>query len=308
MYFGGEVSVSFANTFIVSALQRVPKTLVRPVAMRYIAGETLGDAVRVVQDLNARKMMATIDVLGEDVSTKDESLLAVQACEEVLREVRTEGLNANLSIKLTQFGIKIDESFGYENVKRILNLALEYKNFIRIDMEDSSLTTTTLKSYERLRQGGFENVGIVIQAYLRRSEEDVKKLVLNRANVRLVKGIYVEPESIAFKGRQEVRDNFLKILRTLLERGCYTAIATHDDYLLDGASHFIQEMNLPNSAYEFQMLYGVMPSLRDEIVRRGHRMRIYVPFGEHWYPYSMRRFQENPQMARYVLQALFFRQ
>ncbi len=296
------------NTFIVSALQRIPKALVRPIAMRYIAGETLEDAVRVVQDLNARKMMATIDVLGERVSTKEESLLAVQACEEVLREVQTEGLNANLSIKLTQFGVKIDDSFCYENMKRILNLALEYKNFIRIDMEDSSLTTATLKLYERLRQEGFENVGVVIQAYLRRSEEDVKKLVLNRANVRVVKGIYVEPESIAFKGRQEVRGNYLKIIRMLLERGCYAAIATHDDDLVEGASRFVQEMNLPNNAYEFQMLYGVRPGLRDEIIRCGNRMRIYVPFGEHWYPYSMRRFQENPQMARYVLRALFFKQ
>jgi proline dehydrogenase len=307
MYPGRDFSVSLTNTFILSALQRVPKILVRPVAMRYIAGEKLEDAVRVVQDLNAREMMATIDVLGEDVSTKEESLLAVQACEEVLREVRTEGLNANLSIKLTQFGIKIDESFAFENVKRILNLALEYKNSIRVDMEDSSLTTKTLKLFERLRQEGFENAGVVIQACLRRSEEDVRRLVLNRANVRVVKGIYVEPESIAFKGRQEVRDNFLKILRTLMEGGCYAAIATHDDYLVDGASRLIQEMNLPNSAYEFQMLYGVRAGLRDEIVRRGHRMRIYVPFGEHWYPYSMRRFQENPQMARYVLRALLFR-
>jgi len=295
------------NKLMVSTLQRLPQSLVKPVAMRYIAGETLEDAARVVRDLNARKMMATTDVLGENVSTEEESLRAVQACEKVLAAIQEERLNANLSIKLTQFGIKIIENFCYENVKRILQVARSYKNFVRMDMEDSSITSATLNLYERLRGEGFENVGVVIQAYLRRSEGDVTKLIRKRVNVRIVKGIYIEPENIAFKEREEIRWNYLKLLKMLLEAGCYVGIATHDDFLVQGAYQFIREMKIPSTAYEFQMLYGVRPRLRDQIVAEGHRMRIYVPFGKQWHSYSIRRFKENPQIARYVLQALLFR-
>ena len=295
------------NRLMVSTLQRLPKSLVKSGAMRYIAGETLEDAVQVVRNLNAGKMMATTDVLGENVSTEEESVGAVQACQKVLDAIQKERLNANLSIKLTQFGIKIAESFCYENVKGILQVARDYKNFVRIDMEDSSITSATLKLYERLSGEGFDNVGVVIQAYLRRSEEDVKKLIRNRVNIRIVKGIYIEPESIAFKDREEIRRNYLKLLKMLLETKNYVGIATHDDFLVQGAYQYIREMNLPSTAYEFQMLYGVRPRLRDQIVADGHRMRIYVPFGKQWHSYSIRRFKENPQIARYVLQALLFR-
>lgn len=292
------------NRLMVSALERLPKSLVKTVAMRYIAGEELEDAVRVVRSLNSLRMMATVDVLGENVSTREESLQAVQACEKVLGAIQKERLNANLSIKLTQFGIKINESFGYENVKRILQIARGHNNSVRIDMEDSSLTSATLNLYERLRGEGFENVGVVIQAYLRRSEEDVKKLIRSRANVRMVKGIYVEPETIAYQDREDIRTNYLRLLKMLLKAGCYAGVATHDDFLVQGAYEYIREMNLPRTAYEFQMLYGVRMKLRDQIVGDGHRMRIYVPFGKQWHSYSIRRFKENPQVARYVLKAL----
>lgn len=292
------------NQLMLSAFRRVPKRLVKPIAMRYIAGEGLEDAVRVVRGLNARGMMATIDVLGEDVSAREESEQAREACARVLKTIQEERLKANLSIKLTQFGLKIDETLGYENVNKILQIARDRRNFVRIDMEDSSITGSTLDLYERLRSEGFDNVGVVIQAYLRRSEEDVRKLIRVRANVRIVKGIYVEPETIAFKDREEIRRNYLKLLRMLLEARCFLAIATHDEFLVKGAFQFIREMDLPQSAYEFQMLYGVRAKLRDQILAKGRRMRIYVPFGTHWYSYSMRRFQENPQMVRYLLQAL----
>lgn len=292
------------NKLLLVALRRVPKKLVKPIAMRYIAGEGLEDAVRVVRGLNAGNMMATIDVLGEDVSTKEEAEQARKVCARVLKTVQDERLNSNLSIKLTQFGLKIDERFCYENVKNILQVARGYGNFVRIDMEDSSIIDPTLNLYERLRAERFENVGIVIQAYLRRSEDDVRKLIQDQADIRLVKGIYVEPEAIALKDREAIRGNYLKLLKMLLEARCYVAIATHDDFLLKGAIQFIREMSLPQKAYEFQMLYGVRVKLRDQILARGHRMRIYVPFGTHWYSYSMRRFQENPQMVRYILQAL----
>jgi proline dehydrogenase len=293
------------NQFIVSALHLLPKHFVKPFAMRYIAGETLDDAACVLRTLNSKKMMGTIDVLGENVSTKGESLRAVKACEEVLRAIYEHHLDSHLSIKLTQFGLKIDQEFCRSNVKNLLGIAKGYKNFVRMDMEDSTTTTATLSLYERLRSEGFENTGIVIQAYLRRSEEDVKRLTEMKANVRLCKGIYVEPESIAFKKGEEIRFNYLKLLRMLLDARCYAGIATHDDFLIRGAYRLIKEMNLQKSDYEFQMLYGVRMKLRNQLVAEGKRLRVYVPFGKHWYAYSMRRFKENPQIARYVLRALF---
>ena len=301
------VSMHLVNRLIVSILQLLPQRLVRPFAMRYIAGENLEDAVRIIRNINSQNMMATVDVLGENISTREESLLAVKACEEVLHSIQENHLPAYLSIKLTQFGLKVDEEFCYANVRGLLTIARSYKNFVRIDMEDSSTTDATLKLHGRLRFDGFENVGVVIQAYLRRSEEDIKPLMEKKANVRLVKGIYVEPEAIALKDREEIRGNYLELLKKLLEAKCYVGIATHDDFLVQGAYRYIQEMNLGKSDYEFQMLYGVRVKLRDQIVASGHRMRIYVPFGRQWYSYSMRRFKENPQIARYVLQALLSR-
>jgi proline dehydrogenase len=297
--------MNLANQLILSAIQLLPKPVLKRFAMRYIAGEVLEDAVRVVRVINSKKMMGTMDILGENVSTRDESLSAVRECEEVLHAINKNHLNANLSIKLTQFGLKIDEAFCHSNVKRLLEIASGYKNFVRIDMEDSSTTSATLKLYERLRSEGFENVGVVIQANMRRSEEDVRKLIPLKANIRLCKGAYLEPESIAFRDREEIRLNYLKVLKKLLEENCYVGIATHDDFLINGSYQYIQEVNLQKSDYEFQMLYGVRSKLSDKIVLNGHRLRIYVPFGHFWYAYSMRRFKEDPQMARYVFRALF---
>jgi proline dehydrogenase len=296
------------NHLIISMIQLLPETLVKPVAMRYIAGERLDDAIRVLGDLNAKNMMGTVDVLGENVSTKEESLQAMKACEDVLEAIEKNHLHSSLSIKLTQLGLKLDQALCYENVKSLLTIARSHGTFVRIDMEDSSTTTATLKLYEKLRSVGFENVGVVIQAYLRRSEEDIRRLIGRIPNVRLVKGIYNEPEGATFKGKEEIRRSYLKLLRMLLEAKCYTGIATHDDFLIRNAYQYIQEMKLQKSEYEFQMLYGVRVKLRNQIVAAGHRMRIYVPFGRQWYSYSMRRFQENPQIARYVLQALFSRE
>lgn len=295
------------NRLMVYALQLLPRRLVKPFAMRYIAGERLADALRVLGDLNARKMMGTVDVLGENVSTKEESFQAMKACEDVLRAIEKNHLQSSLSIKLTQLGLKLDPEFCHENVKSLLTIARSHGTFVRIDMEDSSTTTATLKLYERLSSEGFENVGVVIQACLKRSEEDMQRLIRRMANVRLVKGIYNEPEVVVFKDKEEIRRNYLKLLRMLLEAKCYTGIATHDDLLIRNAYQYIQEMKLQRSDYEFQMLYGVRVKLRDQIVGDGHRMRIYVPFGMQWYSYSMRRFQENPQIARYVLQAILSR-
>jgi proline dehydrogenase len=292
------------NRLIVSVIPLLPKRLVRRFAMRYIAGEKLDDALHVVRSINSKKMMGTIDVLGENVETRDESLAAVRECEEVLHSIHESHVDANLSIKLTQFGLKMGEEFCYSNVKRLLTIASGHNNFVRIDMEDSSTTSDTVKLYERLRSEGFENLGVVIQANMRRSEEDVRRLVSMKANIRLCKGSFMEPETIAFGGKGEIREHYLKLLRMLFEGRCDVAMATHDDFLINAGYQYIQEMNVEKAGYEFQMLYGVRSKLSDQIVADGHRLRIYVPFGEHWYAYSIRRFKENPQIARYVIQAL----
>jgi proline dehydrogenase len=297
--------MNLLNQLIVFVIQCLPKRLVKRFAMRYIAGEKLDDAVRVTKSLNLKNIMGTLDVLGESVLRKEESLLATQAGEEVLHSINDNHLNANLSIKLTQFGLKIDEEFCYSNVRGLLGIAKGYNNFVRIDMEDSSTTSATLKLYERLRFEGYENVGVVIQANMRRSEGDIQRLISMKANVRLCKGAYMEAEAIAFKSREEIQLNYLKLLRMLFDAKCYVGIATHDALLVSEAYQYIQEMNPQKGDYEFQMLCGVKIKLRDQIVADGHRLCIYVPFGQHWYAYSIRRFKENPQIARYVINALF---
>ncbi len=292
------------SRLIVRIIHLLPESFVKPFAMRYIAGDKLPDAVRVTRTLNALNTMATIDVLGENAGTRDESLNAARAYEHVLRTIRDHHLNANLSIKLTQLGLLIDSEFCEAQVRNLLALGKSDNNFITIDMEDSSATSATLILYEKLRSQGFDNVGVAIQAYLRRSEEDIRRLMEMKAAIRLCKGAYVEPESVAFHGREEIRQNYLRLLRMLLETKGYVGIATHDDVLVRAAYQYIEAMRLQPLDYEFQMLYGVKNKLREKIVADGHRLRIYVPFGEYWYAYSMRRFKENPRLARTVLLAL----
>jgi len=299
--------MTLTNRLILSFIQLLPKVLVKPFALRYIAGQGLDDAVRVVAALNSKHLTATLDVLGENVSTKEESVAAAGTCEGILRAIHENRLNSNLSIKLTQLGLKIDEDFCYSNVKQLIEIASGFNNFVRIDMEDSSTTGSTLNLYERLRSDGFKNLGVVIQANMRRSEEDVRRLIPLKANGRLCKGAYLEPEEISFRDKEKIRLNYLNILKMLLDSGCYVGIATHDDFLIAGACQHIQKMNLKSTDYEFQVLYGVRTKFRDKMIADGHRVRVYVPFGQQWYPYSIRRFKENPQILLYVLRALFSR-
>ncbi len=292
------------NNIIVSSLRVFPKGIVKRFALRYIAGEHIEDAVRLVRSLNTGNIMSTIDVLGENVSDRKAAEKSSMAAQEVLKVIEENKLNANLSIKLTQFGLNIDKEFCFSNVKPVMDLAKSYGNFVRIDMEDSSTTTATLGIYEKFRAEGYDNTGVVIQAYMRRSESDVRKLIDMKASVRLCKGIYIEPEEIAFKDRDEIRRNYVRLLDMLLEGGCKVGIATHDDYLIKAAYQSIERLKPDESMFEFQMLLGVRKDLRDKIVSDGHRLRVYVPFGEQWYAYSMRRFKENPQVAGYVFKSI----
>jgi proline dehydrogenase len=292
------------NTIVVTALPAVPRPVVRYFAGRYIAGETLQDAIRCVRQLNGEGACATLDVLGEDIFHKDEAIASRQKSNEVLHAIAREKLDSNLSIKLTSLGLKLDKAFCTENVREILRVAAGYNIFVRFDMEDSTCTTDTIDIFRALHRE-FPGTGIVVQAYLHRTEDDVKGLLGENSNFRLCKGIYKERPAIAFQSRGDVQQNFTRLLDVMLTNHAYVGIATHDSVLVEAGERFIRERGLQRDQYEFQMLLGVRPELRRRLVRDGHRVRLYVPFGEHWYGYSMRRFKENPEVAGYVFKALF---
>ena len=294
------------NTILVKTLPLFPKKLVRVFANKYIAGDSIEDAVKTVQFLNSKNIMATIDVLGESIKDRDEARKSKDESLEVLDTIVKHKLDGNLSVKLTMLALSMDYDLCKSLFSEILDSAKSKNIFVRIDMEDSSVTDITIKMYKEMR-AKYDNVGLVLQAYMRRTEKDVLNLTEEKSNFRLCKGIYIEPEAIAFKGKQEIRDNFLKVLRIMLERNAYVGIATHDDFLTKGAEDIIREMKLEKDKYEFQVLLGVRERLRDELVAKGYRMRSYVPFGKRWYQYSIRRFQENPNVAGQVLKALFTR-
>ena len=296
--------MNLLNPIIKATLPLVPKPIVRRIAKPYIAGETLPELVSVVQELNHDRFIVATSILGEFVTEVKDAEEAVQQYQEVLTKIKDLKLESNIHIKLSHFGLKLDKEVCYNNLINILKTAADCGNFVRIDMEDSSCTDDTLEIYKRAREK-FENVGVVIQACMKRSNEDIDSLKAMKANVRICKGIYIEPPEIAHHDREIVRQNYSTLLKDLLGAGCYVGIATHDKWLVDDAFQTIEELALDHTQYEFQMLYGVDPQLRQMIRDAGHRMRIAVPFGPSWYPYSIRRLRKNPTVARYVLQALF---
>jgi proline dehydrogenase len=295
--------MSLFNRLLVATLPLVPRFIVGRVAARYVAGSTLDDALRVVGDLNRQGAMATIDLLGEEVSERAKALAAVDEYLRVFAAIEERGLDANVSIKLTLLGLKVDEGFCRDNVERIAAAAQKRGNFVRIDMEDHTCTDATLRIYREL-QARHGNLGVVLQAYMRRTLRDIAELPRPGANVRLCKGIYVEPRRIAWKGYETVRANFVRALEKLIDSGVYTAVATHDEYLSAAASALVDRRGLRREQYEFQMLLGVDQELREILIAAGHRLRVYVPYGVDWYPYSIRRLRENPEVARHVLRAL----
>jgi proline dehydrogenase len=285
---------------IVRTLPAVPKPIVRKISERYIAGTTVHDACRVVERLNAEGKLATIDVLGEEITTWEEARHIGYEYENVLRAVDERGLDSNVSVKLTGLGLKLDVGLCREILERLVRQAADRGNFVRIDMEDSSCTDDTLRLYRELRAEGLDNVGVVLQAYLRRTLADIEALADLTPNVRLCKGIYVEPEEIAFQGFDEVRESFVRALEALLAHGSYVGIATHDEWLIEEGGRLVREHGRSPAEYEFQMLLGVRPDRGTQLVEEGHRLRIYVPYGEQWYAYSLRRLQENPKIAGYI--------
>lgn len=293
------------QSLIAASLPYIPKSIVKAVASRYIAGSTLREAVQTVQALEKKGASSTIDVLGEFVTTKERSLHEFESSKAVLSAINQYGLPAYLSVKPTSLGLGIDPEFAYENIRSLVNMAKEFGAFVRMDMENTPYTTQTIDMYRRLRHDGFDNCGIVIQAYLHRSESDILSLLDLDPNIRLCKGIYRENPEIAFTDADDIRNNYKKLLRLLLKHASKTGIATHDDILINDAMHVIETEKISRETYEFQMLLGVREERRDAILRLGHHMRIYVPFGEDWYGYSTRRLKENPQVAGYVFKAMF---
>jgi proline dehydrogenase len=291
--------VSLLDSAIVRLLPAVPKPIVQHFSARYIAGSTLAEAVAVVRELNAGGKMATVDVLGEEITREEETRAIAQAYRDVFAAIEEESLDSNVSVKLTALGLGLSYELCRENLLEVLRSG----RFVRMDMEDATTTDETLRLYRELREDGHDNVGVVLQARLRRTLDDIAALADLRPSVRVCKGIYLEPAAIAFTDAEAIRVNFLRCLDALLDGGSYVGIATHDEWLIGESLARVSQRGLAREQYELQMLLGVREERRDELVAEGHRLRVYVPYGEQWYAYSVRRLQENPAMAGMVAKA-----
>jgi proline dehydrogenase len=300
------------NRFIVRLLPYVPKQLIWIISRRYIAGEQIEEALRVSREINNNSMTVTVDLLGENITSLSEAENYKQGYINLIKHFTSEMINGNFSVKPSMFGLLLDLEVCYQNLRDILKTAKLCNSFVRIDMEDSSCTSNEILLFRRLKNEFPGNIGLVLQAYLRRTSNDIKELMeLHKAdsplNIRLCKGIYIENEAISFKDHQVIRDHFIEDLNILFRNGVYVGIATHDKCLIDKAYELIDQYRIPTTKYEFQMLYGVTPKLGRSITENGHQMRIYVPFGKEWFNYSMRRLNENPKMVSHIIKALFFR-
>jgi proline dehydrogenase len=300
------------NKMIAGMLPHMPRKLVWIFSKKYIAGETIEDAIRVSKDLNRQGIKVTIDLLGEfitDLKQADENRETYLA---IIDRIQAENIDGNYSLKPTSFGLLLDKEACYRNIRQIVEKAAKYNSFIRVDMEDSPCTDLEIELFRKLKQEFPRHVGLVLQAYLRRTLGDIKNMedlhtAASPLSYRLCKGIYVEPETIAFKKYEEVNEHYLEDLDYLMSKGIHVGIATHDKPLVEGAYRLIEKYHVPRTGYEFQMLYGVTPELRKSIVDLGHTMRVYVPFGKEWFGYSTRRLKENPKIASHIIKALFIR-
>jgi len=295
------------NRIIAFVLPIFPKSFVWIFSKKYIAGKSLDEAIKVTKDLNKLGCCATIDVLGEEIENLKEAELSRDESIQVLEAIDKHKLDANLSIKPTSLGLRIDKEACYKNIEAIIEKAKKLNNFVRIDMEDATTTDDTMEIYKRLRKK-YSNVGAVIQSYLMRSEKDVQDLIDNKiAHLRLCKGIYIESAKIAYKNKQKVRDNFMDMAFMMLKSKSYIGLATHDKQLVERSLEVIHETKANPSDYEFQMLLGVTEKMRAELISKGYKLRVYVPYGEMWYGYSMRRLNENPNMIGHIIKNLFIR-
>ncbi len=284
---------------IASSVKVIPRPVVKKISSRYIAGEKLDEAVEVIRDLNHQGCVATVDVLGESTEDEQDAAGKLQEYKEVVDVLDEHDLDSGISVKLTGLGLVFDEEVCRKNLEEIITYTGEHNRFVRIDMEDSPYTGTTVQIAIDMHEK-YGNVGTVIQAYMRRSLKDIGRLAEAGVTARLCKGIYDEPREMAYKDFETVRQNYILLLEEMLKSGTYVGIATHDEFLIWHALRLIHQLDVPKENYEFQMLLGVDEELRSILVNAGHKLRVYVPFGDDWYEYSTRRLQENPKIARYV--------
>jgi proline dehydrogenase len=300
------------NKFIAAILPCFPKKFIWIFSRPYISGETVEDALRVSKELNNINIKVTLDILGEFIKTLDEAEINKNEYLDLIDTAYKNRINGNFSLKPTSFGLLIDKNICYNYIREIVMKAATYNGFIRIDMEDSPCTDNEIELFRKLKAEFPSNVGLVVQSYLKRTSKDLEELSAlnssdNPLSFRLCKGIYVEPEAIAYKKYEEINQHFLEDLEFMFKNKIHVGIATHDKPLVEGAYRLIEKYNVPQTMYEFQMLYGVTPKLRESIVRDGHNMRVYVPFGKQWFGYSTRRLKENPKMATHIIKALFYK-
>ncbi|HLN21402.1 MAG TPA: proline dehydrogenase family protein [Bacteroidales bacterium] len=300
------------NKMIAAMLPYMPKKFIWLFSKSYISGETIEDAMRVSKEFNGKGMRVTLDVLGEFIKSLEEAETNKKEYLELIETSQKNSINGNYSVKPTSFGLLIDKEVCYRHLREIVAKAASYNNFIRIDMEDSPCTDMEIDLYRRLKKEFPASVGLVLQAYLKRTLNDISNMMDMHEpgaplNFRLCKGIYIEPAEIAYRKYEEINTHYLEDLEFMLKNGIKVGIATHDKPLIEGAYRLIEKYRVSKDMYEFQMLYGVTPALRDSIVKAGHHMRIYVPFGKKWFGYSTRRLKENPKMASHIIKALFFK-
>ncbi|HLN54901.1 MAG TPA: proline dehydrogenase family protein [Bacteroidales bacterium] len=298
------------NKMIAAMLPYFPKKFIWVFSKSYISGETVEDAMRVSKDLNVKAIRVTLDVLGEFIKTLDEAEQNKKEYLDLIDISYKNKIDGNFSAKPTSFGLLIDKEVCYRHLHEIVAKAASYNGFIRIDMEDSPCTDMEIELYRRLKKEFPLNVGLVIQAYLKRTYSDIQNMMDMHSpeaplSFRLCKGIYVEPAEIAFKKYEEINAHYLEDLEFMLKNGIKVGIATHDKPLIEGAYRLVEKYKVSKDMYEFQMLYGVTPGLRESVVKAGHHMRVYVPFGEKWFGYSTRRLKENPKMASHIIKAIF---
>jgi proline dehydrogenase len=300
------------NKMIAAILPYMPQKFVWIFSKRYVAGKTLDDAIKGSKELNSENVVTTIDVLGEFIKTLDEAENNKNEYLHVIEAAQKNNIQGNYSLKPTMFGLLIDREVCYKHIREIVAKSAEYGNFTRVDMEDTQCTSIEIELFRKLKKEFPKNVGLVLQAYLKRTKDDIKDMLdLNTAevplNYRLCKGIYTEPKELAFKEYEEINQHFLDDLEYIFQNKIYVGIATHDKPVVDGAYKLIEKYNVPKDMYEFQMLYGVTPELRKSITDKGHKMRVYVPYGIKWFAYCTRRLKENPKMAGMIIKAIFRR-
>jgi proline dehydrogenase len=300
------------NKMIAAMLPYMPQRFVWVFSKRYVAGITLDEAILSCKELNKQGIKITIDVLGEFIKTLDEAEANKNEYLHVIEVTEKNKIDGNYSLKPTMFGLLIDKEVCYKHIREIVKKAAEYNNFVRVDMEDTQCTDLEIELFRKLKKEFPKNVGLVVQAYLKRTLKDISDLLdVNTPeipmNYRLCKGIYNEPKELAYKIYEEIDEHFLEDLEFMFKNKIYPGIATHDKPLVDGAYKLIEKYNVPKNMYEFQMLLGVTPDLRKSITDKGHKMRVYVPFGTKWFAYCTRRLKENPKMAGMIIKALFKR-